>query len=105
MNWPLLLAPPPGGGGQQNFLIQIVPFVLIIGIFWFLLIAPARRQRRQSQEMLESLKAGDKVLTSGGLYGTIISISDEIVRLRIASNVQVDVARSAITARLAAETT
>ena len=103
MNWPLLLAPAPGSGGQQNFLIQIVPILLIVGIFWFLLIAPARRQRRQVQDMLDSLKAGDKVLTSGGIYGTIVSLADDIVRLRIANNVQVDVARSAITARLAAE--
>jgi len=103
MNWPLLLAPSPAGGGPQSFLIQIVPFVLIIGIFWFLLIAPARRQRRQTQQMLDNLKAGDKILTSGGIYGTIVSLTDDIVRLRIANNVQVDVARSAITGRQAGD--
>ena len=103
MTWPLLLAAPPAGGGQQNILFQFVPFALIIAIFWFLLIAPSRRQRKQMQEMLSSLKAGDKVLTSGGIYGTIVGITDDIIRLRVAQNVQIDVARTAITSRQEAE--
>jgi len=81
------------GGG----LAQLLPFILIFGIFYFLLIRPQQVQRRKTQEMLANLKTGDRVLTSGGIYGTIISFHDNIVQLQVASQVKIDVARSAIT--------
>lgn len=91
-----MLAPAPTEGGQRNVLFDLIPFALIIGIFYFLLIAPARKQRKKTQEMLESLKTGDKVVTSGGIHGTIVGITDDVVKLRIASTVQIDVSRSAV---------
>ncbi len=78
-------------------LTQLLPFVLIFGIFYFLLIRPQQIQRRKTQEMLASLKTGDRVVTSGGIYGTITSFRDNIVQLQVASQVKIDVARSAIT--------
>ncbi len=99
MLWPFLLAASPAGGAPRNPLFDLIPFALVFVIIYFLLIAPARRQKKQLQEMLDNLKAGDKVVTSGGLYGTVVSVTDEIIKLRIASNIQVDVARNAITGK------
>ena len=82
------------GGG----LVQLLPFVLIFGIFYFLLILPQQRQRKKLQEMLSNLKTGDRVLTSGGVYGTIVGFKDAtVVQLQVASQVKLEVARSAIT--------
>ena len=78
-------------------LTQLLPFVLIFGIFYFLLIRPQQVQRRKTQEMLANLKTGDRVVTSGGIYGTISGFRDKIVQLQVASQVKLDVARSAIT--------
>jgi preprotein translocase subunit YajC len=59
---------------------------------------PARRQQKKLQEMINSLKAGDKVVTSGGIYGTIVGIKDDRIQLRIAENVKIELSRNAITA-------
>ena len=86
-----------GGGGTTAFLINILPIAAIFLVFYFLVIAPANKQRRKTQEMLTSLKKGDRVLTSGGIYGTIQGVEPDIVYLKIAENVKVKVSRSAIT--------
>jgi len=81
------------GGG----LVQLLPFVLIFGIFYFLLILPQQRQRRKVQDMLANLKTGDRVITNGGIYGTIVGFRDSnVVQLQVASQLKIDVARSAI---------
>jgi preprotein translocase subunit YajC len=80
-------------------LVQLLPFVLIFGIFYFLLILPQQKQRRKTQEMLANLKTGDRVLTSGGIYGTIVAFKDaNVVQLQVSSQVKLEVARSAIAA-------
>jgi preprotein translocase subunit YajC len=76
---------------------SFVPIILIVGVFYFLVIAPANKQRRETEAMLSALKKGDYVLTSGGIYGTVQSIEEKEVQLRIAENVKVKVSRSAIT--------
>jgi preprotein translocase subunit YajC len=86
-----------GGGGTTAFLINILPIAAIFLVFYFLVIAPANKQRRKTQEMLTSLKKGDRVLTSGGIYGTIQGVEPDVVYLKIAENVKVKVSRSAIT--------
>lgn len=86
-----------GGGGTTAFLINILPIAAIFLVFYFLVIAPANKQRRKTQEMLNSLKKGDRVLTSGGIYGTIQGVEADVVYLKIAENVKVKVSRSAIT--------
>lgn len=99
-NPPVLAADPGIGGG----LIQLLPFVLIFGIFYFLLILPQQRQRRKVQEMLANLKTGDRVITSGGIYGTIVGFRDtNVVQLQVASQIKIDVARSAIASLQAPE--
>ena len=85
-------------------LTQLLPFVLIFGIFYFLLIRPQQVQRRKTQEMLTNLKTGDRVVTSGGIYGRIAGFRDNIVQLQVTSQVKLDVARSAVTGVQADET-
>jgi len=87
---------PPPGQGQANSWLQLVPLVVIFVIFYFLLIRPARSRQKLVQKMLEALKSGDKVVTSGGLLGTVVAIDKGIVQLRIADKVKVDVTRSSI---------
>ncbi len=90
-----LMAPPPGQG-QAAAWLQVVPLVFIFVIFYFLLIRPARTRQKRVEQMLEALKTGDKVVTSGGLLGTVIGLDRGIVQLRIADKVKVDVTRSSI---------
>ncbi len=82
------------GSGQA--LVGMLPILLIFAVFYFLLIVPQQRQRKKTQEMLSSLKSGDRVITNGGLYGTITGFREGIVQLQIASQVRVDVSRTAI---------
>lgn len=98
-----VLAADAGAGGA---LVQLFPFVLIFGIFYFLLILPQQRQRRKTQQMLANLKTGDRVLTTGGIYGTIVGFRDaNVVQLQVANQVKLEVARSAVTALEQGDTT
>jgi preprotein translocase subunit YajC len=91
LNCFLIAASPTSG------LVQLLPFVLIFGVFYLLLIVPQQRQRRKTQDMLANLKSGDRVVTSGGIYGTIIGFRENVVQLQVATQVRIDVSRSAIT--------
>jgi preprotein translocase subunit YajC len=87
-----LPALPPG-------IASFLPFVLIIVVFYFLLIRPNQNKQKQWQEMLNNLKAGDKITTTGGLRGTIVSLRDDAIQLRLPpDNIKVEVAKSAIAA-------
>jgi preprotein translocase subunit YajC len=94
-----------GGNSTAAFLIQIAPIAAIFLVFYFLVIAPANKQRKKTQEMLSSLKKGDRVVTSGGIYGTIQGVEADVVYLKIADNVKVKVSRSAITNVVAGDST
>ena len=85
------------------FLINILPIAAIFLVFYFLVIGPANKQKRKTQEMLSSLKKGDRVVTTGGIYGTVQGVEAEVVYLKIAENVKVKVARSAITSIVSGE--
>ena len=92
----LALGAPPQGQGSPSIFVQILPLALIFAIFYFLLIRPTRAKQKALQAMLETLKAGDKVVTSSGIHGTVVGIADDIVQVRIADNVKVDFSKSAI---------
>lgn len=72
---------------------QLIPFAIMILIFYFLLIRPQQRQEKERQEMLSRLKKGDVVITSGGLIGTIAAVQDKEVHVELADKVKVRVAR------------
>jgi len=83
-----------GAGG--NSLLQLLPILAIMAIFYVLLILPAQRRQKKTQEMINALKNGDKVITNGGLFGTIVGIEGDSIQLRIADQVKVKVLRSAV---------
>ena len=90
--------------GSGAFFIQILPIAAIFLVFNFIVIAPGNKQRKKTQEMLNSLKKGDRVVTQGGIYGTVQGVEPEVVYLKIAENVKVKVARTAITGVVSGET-
>src|SRR5205085_6970766 len=91
------------GNSAATMFVQVLPILAIGLVFYFLVIAPANKQRRKTESMLSSLKKGDRVLTSGGIYGTIQGVEAEVVYLKIADNVKIKLARSAITSIVAGE--
>src|SRR5712691_10244433 len=91
------------GNSAAALFVQVLPILAIGLVFYFLVIAPASKQRRKTESMLSSLKKGDRVVTSGGIYGTVQGVEAEVVYLKIADNVKVKVSRSAITNVVTAE--
>ena len=92
-------------GGSGAFLVQILPIAAIFLVFYFIVLAPANQQRKKTQAMLSALQQGDRVVTQGGIYGTVQGVEAEVVYLKIAENVKVKVARSAITSVISGEAT
>ena len=89
----LVAAQAGGGSGLALF----APVLLIFGVFYFLLILPQQRRQKKWQQMLSDLKTGDKVVTSGGLKGTIFSIKDDSITLRVPpDNLKLEVSRASI---------
>jgi preprotein translocase subunit YajC len=80
----------------NNPLLQLAPLFLIFVLFYVLLIVPMRKRQKATQQMVENLKKGDRVITSGGLYGEIAAVIGATVLLKVADNVRVKVAKSAI---------
>ncbi len=91
------------GGGAGSVATQLLFFAAIFAIFYFLLIRPQQKQRREREQVLRSLKKGDRVVTTGGLHGTIVGLNENSVILKIADQVKVEVDRSAVGRVVAAE--
>lgn len=83
-------------GGAQSLLLGVVPWVLMFAIFYVLLILPMRKRQRALQATIENLKKGDRVITTGGLYGEVAGIDDTSLVLKIADNVKVRITKSAV---------
>jgi len=94
----LLAVAPSGTEGQQSPFLWLVPYVLIFVVFYFLLIAPARKKQKRHQEMISNLKNGDRVITNGGILGTVVGVSDTVVQIRIADQVKIEVSKNAVAA-------
>ena len=91
---------PQGGDGGGSMISTFVMFAAIIAIFYFMIIRPQSKRQKERQKMLEAMKKGDKVVTSGGIHGKIIAMEDKTVLLEISDNVKVKVEKSAVTAVL-----
>jgi preprotein translocase subunit YajC len=89
----LAMATPQGGGSP---FAPLIPLVLMIGIFYFIIVLPMRRRQKKVQEFLTALKVGDQVVTSGGLHADITRVNEKTLQIEIAERVRVDIARSAI---------
>ena len=84
-------------GAASSGLVSFLPLILIGAIFYFLLIAPERRRRKQLQATVEALKRGDRVLTQGGLFAEVVSTEPNAVIVKIADGVKVKMTKAAIT--------
>jgi preprotein translocase subunit YajC len=95
---PFALQASSGQGGSLSGVL--VPMIVVFGIFYFLIIRPQQKKQRDAQterdRMLSALKAGDKIITNGGIYGTLIAVNEKTVQLRIAQSVSIQVLRSSI---------
>ncbi|HYE64216.1 MAG TPA: preprotein translocase subunit YajC [Pyrinomonadaceae bacterium] len=89
----LILLQGQGGG---SFLIAILPWVLIFGVFYVLIILPQRRRQRELQETIANLKAGDRIVTTGGIIGTITVVRDTSLLVRSADKSIIEIARSSV---------
>ncbi len=86
------------GNETAAALANFAPIALMLLIFYFLLYRPQKKAQKERQEMLDSLKVGARVITIGGIYGTITALTDEIVTLKIAEHVEIEMARGSINA-------
>ena len=94
------MAPPQagaeGGSAGAGFLGILPPMIVMFAIFYFLLIRPQQKKQKEHQAMLDSIKEGDNILTSGGIYGTIKKIKEDVITVQIADNVRVKVSRKSV---------
>ncbi len=97
---------PPGAqsGGGGSMFSTILPFVLIFGLFYFLIIRPQQKQSRERKKMLAEVKRGDSVLTNGGIYGKIVNVKDDELTVEIAKGINIRMARAAISEKISSAT-
>lgn len=98
-NLPLLMGAPSGAGGAggaTSIAPTLVTFGLVFAIFYFLIIRPQNKRQKQTQSMLQALKKGDRVVTIGGIRGTIFSLKDDTVVLKVDDNTKIQFSRSAV---------
>jgi len=88
----------PTQAAQVNPILQLVPFIFIFAIFYFMLIMPQRKQQKEHRNLLANLKKNDEVITASGIHGTVINVKDATVILRIDDNVKIEVEKISIAA-------
>jgi preprotein translocase subunit YajC len=88
----------PTQTAQVNPLIQLIPFILIFVVFYFMLIMPQRKQQKEHQKMVANLKKNDEVVTASGIHGTVVNVKDSTVILRVDENVKIEVEKVSIAA-------
>jgi preprotein translocase subunit YajC len=85
---------PPGSG--VNPYVQLIPIALVFAIFYFIILLPTKRRQKKLQEFLEALKVGDRVVTNGGIYGSVTKVDGNTIQLQIADKVRIEIAKNAI---------
>jgi preprotein translocase subunit YajC len=95
MNY-LLMAQPASGGAAPNPIMTFLPLILIIVVFYFFMIRPQMKKQKEVAAFRNSLAKGDKVITTGGIYGKIVEMKDNTVLLQVDDNVKIRVDKSAI---------
>ncbi len=96
--WAMGPAQGGAGGGTQSAIASFLPLIIIFAIFYFLLIRPQQKKAKQHREMLAALKKGDKVITTGGIYGVVEAVGDKTTTVKIAENVKVKLGKAYIAA-------
>jgi preprotein translocase subunit YajC len=85
-----------GGGEPSSTFLGLMPLILMFAIFYFLLIRPQQKRSKEHKAMLEAVKRGDDVITSGGIHGKVTGITDEVLTLEVAPNVKIRVQKQAV---------
>ena len=98
MNSLLILMAPPAGGdaGGGGMMSTLIFFALIFVIFYFMILRPQQKRAKERQKMLDAVKKGDKIVTSGGVHGKIVNVDEKTILLDVGDNVKLKVDRSAI---------
>lgn len=96
--WDIAYAQTAPGPGGASPLISFFPLILVFVIFYFLLIRPQQKKAKEHREMLDKLKKNDEVMTSGGIYGKVVSLADNVITVEVAPNVRIRVNRPQISA-------
>lgn len=91
-----ILMAQPAGGQPQNPWMSFLPLILIIVVFYFFMIRPQVKRQKELKNFRESLKKGDKVITTGGIYGRIVEMEDQTILIEIDTNVKIKVDKAAI---------
>jgi len=76
--------------------LQLVPFAAVLGIFYFIILLPMKRKQQKVQQFLDSLKVGDRVITTGGIHGQVTKLGGDVIQIQIADKVRIDVSRAAV---------
>ena len=88
------MAPTPGAKpGGFDMIMSFAPLILLVIIFYFFLFRPQQKKRQETENMIGNLKEGDNILTSGGIYGTVVKVKDEVLTLQVAENVKIKLNR------------
>jgi preprotein translocase subunit YajC len=96
VNFAYAAAQAPSGQGSGSMMVQLAFFAAIFAIFYFLLIRPQQKQKRERETMLSAVKPGDRVVMSSGLHGTVVKLSEQAVTLKVADQVRLEFDRTAI---------
>jgi len=81
---------------NQNMLVQLIPFVVIFGIFYLLIIMPARKKQKQHQNMITSLRGGERIVTAGGIFGTVSRVMDDRFEIQVDGNTKLQITKSSV---------
>lgn len=92
----IAMAPAQGGSPEGSLISTFVMFGLIIAIFYFLILRPQQKRQKERQKMLDAIKKGDKVVTAGGMHGTVAGLDDKTVLLQVSDNVKMKFDRTGI---------
>ena len=84
------------GAAGGSPLSMLLPFVLIFAVFYFIVIMPAKTQQKKKDAMIAGLKKGDRVVTGGGIHGTVATVEDQSLLLKVAENTQIRISKSAV---------
>ena len=87
------LGTPIEGGSPW---LQFIPFVLVLAIFYFIILLPMRRKQQKSQQFLDGLKVGDRIITTGGIYGQVTRLGADSLQVQVAEKIRIEIARAAI---------
>lgn len=105
MNYLLAMAPPSDGGGGGGFISTIIMFGAIFLIFYFMIIRPQQKRAKEREKLLSNLQKGDKIVTNGGIHGTIAGLDEKTALIQVSDNVKMKFERSAITTVVASKDT